>query len=190
MLYQCFQGLKVWGKDPDSLEGAVALFQVTLADFPMDKIRTAFTLHLARSSEMPTPADIIGLIRRSGRPLLSHAMYVAISRKNGEDRTSEDWKFIRDYEAEQREGFSDGADAVKEDATLTENSVLRKEVLSLRDEVKRLGDLLHEERKRNGIEKPKPSLQEKISATVEVMRKSGAPEADVSEFLKTSGAAA
>jgi hypothetical protein len=188
MLYQCFQGLKVWGKDPDSLEGAVALFQMTLAGYPMEKIRKGFKIHLSRSGEMPTPADIVGLIKRNGKPPLSQAMYIAISKKDGEDRTDADWQYIREYEADQREGFSEMSDPVKDEATAIENSRLRKELMYLCDEVKRLADLLHAERKRNGLEKAKPTLQAKIDATIEAMREGGASEADIDEFRKGQAA--
>ena len=115
-------------------------------------------------------------------------MYIAITRKSGEDRTASDWQYMREYEAEHREEWPGFSDPEKDDGIAAENARLHKEVLALRTEVQRLTQMLHEERKRNGLEKPKPSLQEKIDATVEAMRKSGANEADIEEFKKGQAA--
>jgi len=182
--------MKTYGKEPESLESILPLFQSALADYPIDRIMLALDIHASRSQEFPTRFDIVSLIKRNGKPPLSQVMYIAISRKDGEDRTASDWQYMRDYEDEQQEESSEFSDARASEANTTENSRLRKEVWSLREEVKRLGDLLHEERKRNGLERPKPSLQEKISATVEAMRKAGAPEVDIEAFMKSEGVAA
>jgi len=190
MLYQCFQGLKVWGKEPESLEGAVRLFELALADYPMDVIRKAFSVYLKRSNEMPGTGDIVGIIKRKGRMPLAKEVYVTISKKDVEYRTADEQEYMREYLSSYMEAGWDGVEDEQAEASRqAENNRLRKENMELRWEVKRLNDALHAERRRNGLEKPKPGLQEKISATVEAMRKAGAPEADIEAFLKADGVA-
>jgi hypothetical protein len=189
-LYQEFQAMKTYGKEPESLESILPLFQSALAEYPVEKIMRALDIHASRSQEFPTRFDIVSLIKRNGKPPLSQAMYVTISKKDGEDRTASDWQYMRDYEAEQHEESCEFSDAMASEANTAENSRLRKEIWSLRDEVKRLGDMLHEERRRNGLERPKPTLQAKINATVDAMRKAGAPEADIEAFMKSEEVAA
>lgn len=62
MLYQCFQSLRLYGKEPEALEGTVAMFQLVLADYSIDEIRRGFTEYLKRNSDMPAPADIVNII--------------------------------------------------------------------------------------------------------------------------------
>ena len=99
MLFQCFQTLKLYGKEPEALEAAADIFQMVLADFTMDQIRRAFVLHLKRSNEMPAPADIANIIERGNKPPFERAVYVSLSRKAAEQRTSDEWEYMRDYEA-------------------------------------------------------------------------------------------
>ena len=99
MLFQCFQSLKLYGREPEALEALVSMFQMVLHDYNMDQIRQAFALHLKRSNEMPTPADIAGIIDRGGKPPLERAVYVAIGKRDAARRTSEEWAYMRDYEA-------------------------------------------------------------------------------------------
>lgn len=98
MLYQCFQALKLYGKEPETLEATVSMFQMVLADYPPEAIRKAFANYLKRHNEMPAPADIASLIERNGKPPLDRAVYVSISKKPAEDRTSTEWAYMRDYE--------------------------------------------------------------------------------------------
>lgn len=104
MLFQCFQGLKLYGKEPEALEALVAMFQLVLHDYTMDQIRRAFALHLKRSNEMPAPADIANIIERGNRPPFERAVYVNLSRKPPEHRTSDEWAYMRDYEADRLAG--------------------------------------------------------------------------------------
>ena len=99
MLFQCFQGLKLYGKEPEALEALVSMFQMVLHDYAMPQIRQAFALHLKRSNEMPTPADIASIIERGGKPPLERAVYVSLSRKAAEQRTSDEWAYMREYES-------------------------------------------------------------------------------------------
>ena len=99
MLFQCFQSLKLYGREPEALEALVSMFQMVLRDFTIDQIRQAFTLHLKRSNEMPAPADIASIIERGGKPPFERAVYVSLSRKAAEQRTSDEWTYMSEYEA-------------------------------------------------------------------------------------------
>ena len=99
MLQQCFQTLRVYGKEPEALESVIAMFRLVLADYPMDNVTEAFQVWLKRSNEMPTPADIANIIERGGKPPLERAVYVAIGKRDPVTRTSEEWAYMREFEA-------------------------------------------------------------------------------------------
>ena len=99
MLQQCFQALRVYGKEPESLASVIAMFRLVLADYAVGSITDAFRIWLKRSNEMPTPADIASIIERGGKPPLERAVYVSLSRKAAEQRTSDEWAYMREYEA-------------------------------------------------------------------------------------------
>ena len=98
MLQQCFQTLRVYGKEPEALESVIAMFRLVLADYSVEKITGAFRLWLKRSNEMPAPADIANIIERGGKPPFERAVYVSLSRKPPEQRTSDEWEYMREYE--------------------------------------------------------------------------------------------
>ena len=144
LLYEYFQGMKTYGKDPESLEGIIALFNRTLASYPYEKVEMALTVHASRNAEFPTPADIVGLIKRNGKPPFSKEVYISISKKDPELRDPYDWKYLREYEAEQSdEAFGTAfRDDRRAEVSAAETARLRKEVGFLRTENKRLGQLL------------------------------------------------
>lgn len=98
ILFQCFQSLKLYGKEPEALEATVAMFQIVLADYPFEKVKAAFAFYLKHSSELPAPADIANIIERGNKPPFDRAVYIAISKKQPEDRDKEEWAYMRDYE--------------------------------------------------------------------------------------------
>ena len=98
MLYQCFQTLRLYGREPEALEGTVAMFQMILAEYAFDDIAQAFRVFLKRHTEMPTPADIVGLIERDGWPALDRAIYIALQKRDPATRSPAEWAYIRDYE--------------------------------------------------------------------------------------------
>lgn len=99
MLRQCFDGLKLYGKQGASLENTMGLFQMVLGDYPMDKIRKAFAFYLRTGSEMPTPADIATIIERGNKPAFDKQVYGMICKKSGCDRTEAEWQYKREYES-------------------------------------------------------------------------------------------
>jgi len=94
-----YDGLKLYGKQPEQLDNAVKLFNFVLADYPADKIMKAFSYYALHNTEFPAPADIANIIDRGGdKPPFEKAVYVSISRKPPEDRDDDEWAYMRDYE--------------------------------------------------------------------------------------------
>lgn len=189
-LLGCFSVQKLYGRDIANAETVTELFHAMLGQYPAAQVLKAFELWLQRSQEFPTPADIIGIIKRKGKPPLSKEMFIAISKKSGEDRTKDDWQYLRDYEAELTESVDDFGDATKDAATLQENIRLRQQVMEQKNEIHRLNELLHMERMRKGIEPPKPSVHEQVTRTIETMKREGAKQEDIDAFAQSFGVAA
>jgi hypothetical protein len=183
-----FHAMKTYGKEPESLESITTTMLKDLADFPKDQIALAFKIHAQRSVEFPTTADIVGLIKRKGKPPLKESDIIAIRKKDGEHRTREDWGMLTEWDAQQNESFPEFADdTAKHDALLADNISLRRQLASAKDEISRLSNLLTEARVANGIEQPKPDMQTKIDRTAKHMRETGAPQENIDEFLLSNG---
>jgi hypothetical protein len=97
-LFQCFDALKVYGKDPEQLQNLNSVFQMVLADYTLDQVRKAFSFYLKHNSDLPAPADIVNIIERNGKPPLDKSIYIAISKKHESDRTGQECLYIKDYE--------------------------------------------------------------------------------------------
>lgn len=105
ILAQCYDALKVYGKEPEQLNNLNKMFHFVLSDYPIDKIKEAFRYYLKNYTEMPAPADIARIIDRGGsKPPLDRTVYVTISKKRADERTSEEWAYMREYEAFQIRG--------------------------------------------------------------------------------------
>ena len=182
--------MKTYGKQPEALLSITKVMLRDLADFPPEKILNAFKLHAQRSDEFPTTADIIGLIKRNGRPPLRESDIIAIRKKPGDTRTDDEWAMLREWEAQQQDGWRDESEPMRDTSLAVENARLRQEVIGLKGEIKRLSGQLHEARMAKGLEKPKPSQQQKLADTVKAMRDGGATEADIDEFLLPYGGVA
>jgi hypothetical protein len=187
MIAGCFVIQKVYGRQPENVELINQAFHSVLGKFPANSVIRAFELWLERSQEFPTPADIVGLIRRNGKPPLSQARYVAIQKKDGEHRTPEDWQYLREYEAALSEEFDGPRDTRYTEEVNRENQRLRAEVAELRKEKNRLTTLLHETRAAKGLERQAPTVEEKVRATILAMRAGGGAEEDVELFARENG---
>src|SRR5262245_32536595 len=64
-LYRDFHAMKTYGKEPESLESIISLFNETLADYPAEWILLAMHEHAKVSAEFPTPAEIIAKINQA-----------------------------------------------------------------------------------------------------------------------------
>lgn len=97
-LYDCFQTVSTYGKDPEALESMNRLFRLVLAEYSGEQIRAAFTNFLTNFKGMPEPADIANIIDRGGKPPFERTVYIAIQKKHGDERTPDEWQYLRDYE--------------------------------------------------------------------------------------------
>lgn len=61
-LYRDFHAMKTYGKEPESLESIISLFNESLAEYCGEEIFQAMHEHAKCSSEFPTPAEIISRI--------------------------------------------------------------------------------------------------------------------------------
>lgn len=102
MVRQCFDVLDTYGKSPEQLANIIKSFLNTLAEYPFDKIKKAFTDYLKRNSKMPTPADIVRLVDPQPEPL-SKSVYIGLQdeRKRGEYLTPKERQYIKDYESQE-----------------------------------------------------------------------------------------
>lgn len=83
------------------------MFQMVLADYPIDKIKTAFKAYLKTHSDMPAPADIVHLIERGNKPAFDRSVYVELCRRHKHERFSRwtsEWEYMRDFERFQMTG--------------------------------------------------------------------------------------
>lgn len=184
-LYRRFHAMKTYGKEPESLENIIAVFTSDLENYSIEKVMKAIKFHSQRSQEFPTIYDIVNLIKRGGKPPLSEAMFISISRKDYEDRTPEEHRYFREYQEEMQDGWNEKPEPVMKEVRFDEQERLRKEVYSLREENAKLAKLLHEARMSKGLEKPKPSEQEKIDKTLEYLKQTGASQKDIDDFLSS-----
>lgn len=99
-----FDTMKLYGKEPEQLDSVTRMFMFTLADYPYEKISEALRYYAKHYSEMPAPADIVTIIERGNKPPFDRSVYVTISKKDACQRTSEEWAYMRDYEAFQVRG--------------------------------------------------------------------------------------
>lgn len=183
LLGGCFALQKLYGKNTGNTSEIITLFQNILSNYPAKKVIMAFEKWLEISQEFPTPSDIIGLIRRNGKPPLRESDIIAINRKDGADRTPDDWAMLRAWEAERAGGWQDAPDPVAEESLRAENQRLRQKLASLQAEVSRLSRLQHP-----ATVKP-ASVEEvdRIAKTVEHMRLTGCSQDEIEEFLKSMG---
>jgi hypothetical protein len=99
-----YDGLKVYGKEPEQLSNAEKLFQMVLSDYDIASIEKAVRFYMRHNSEFPAPADIANIIERGNKPPFEKTYYVALSKKQPEMRTQDEWDYMRDYERFLRTG--------------------------------------------------------------------------------------
>lgn len=162
----------------------VNLFQNMLAKYDAEKVIKAFQTWLERSQEFPTPADIINLIKRNGKPPLKESDIIAIRKKDGEDRTHAESAMLREWEEEQQSGWIEPKDPIKQEATDYENTRLRVALGQAQEEIARLGKIINQLKRepREPVQIKQDTLEDKIARTIEFMKANGAPEEDIREF--------
>lgn len=185
-LYRRFSVYKVFGKEPESFENYISVIVSDCKHLPTEKILKAIITHSQRSNEPPTPADIIGLVKRNGRPPIKESEIIAIRKKAGEDRTTDEWEMLKEWEEQQTTGWgSDYSNPEKDTALLQENIQLRKKIHDLQKSYDELASLLRSERMQKGIIQKPPTLKEKIQRTAEDMKAQGKSQEEIDEFLES-----
>lgn len=184
--------MKTYGKEPEALESITQVILRDMEGFPADQVMRAIKTHCSRSQEFFTSADLIGIIKRNGKPPLKESDIVSIRKKDGEDRTSAEWKMLKEWEDQQQDGWNEFPDPAKDAATLAENLRLRSRIAELEQdnakawkEVKRLRHFENIQ-----VIVANESDLEKVNRTVEHMKAAGCPQADIDAFKQQQGIAA
>lgn len=141
----------MYGRQPENIEVINQVFHNLLGKYPSGSVLKAFEIWMIRNQEFPTPADIVGLIKRKGKAPLSKEVYIAASKKDPEHRSSSDWAYLREYEAEMQEsewGVEEGFDEPQKTyAYIAENRALRTQITEMQKDYDLLAEVLHKERR-------------------------------------------
>lgn len=97
-LHHSFQSLSVYGKEPEALESMVFIFNLTLSEYTWHQIENAFKFYWKHYKGFPEPSDIVNIIERNGKPPLERSVYVSIMKKNPDERTKDEWRYIDEYQ--------------------------------------------------------------------------------------------
>lgn len=189
-LFERFHAMKTYGREPESLESTIRIFTKDLEKYPANLILKAISTHAKRSNEFPTTADIIGLIRRNGRPPLSKERYISIQRKEREFWTREERRYVDEYDEELSDSWDDEIASDKKIQQLhADNELLRARLAEAKaenilawQEVKQLRAIKQNKHELNEIEK--------INRTIKAMEDTGAPKENIEEFKKMMSVAA
>lgn len=193
MLGACLALQKLYGRDVANAGQIINAFHQILSKYPAESVLRAVETWMERGQEFPTPADIIGLIKRNGKPPLSKERYIAIQKKDGADRTKADWQYMRDYEADQDDGWAgDERDDEKLAALRADNESLRRRIIELEadnrkawDEVKRLRHFENIE-----VKIADETEMDKVKRTIATMQAEGHKPEDIEAFKREYGIAA
>jgi hypothetical protein len=63
LIMDCFNTLNMYGKQPEQIESYNRIFQAMLGEYKFMVIKDAFFKYMKTNTTLPTPADIIKLIR-------------------------------------------------------------------------------------------------------------------------------
>lgn len=100
LLLVCFDGLNVYGKEPEQLGNITKLFQLVLGGFKISDVETAFAQYLESNTNMPTPADIVKIIEPPVEPRKWCAItFIDIKRRTRENQfiTDAEKKYVQDF---------------------------------------------------------------------------------------------
>ena len=115
LLTQCYDALKVYGKEPEQLPNLIKMFILVLGEYDFATIRKAFTEYLKRRNEMPAPADIVNIIDPPPEPL-SAATYVSLQKKaySGEYLMRDEREFCEAFRRQEFAKTRGGSDELRE----------------------------------------------------------------------------
>jgi len=99
VFYGCCAALPTYGKDAEGLTNALRMFNMVLSDYTGEQIKQAFLYWLKTNRTFPTPADIVSLILRPGKPPFERSVYISLQKKRDNDYLRDaEWKYIKEYE--------------------------------------------------------------------------------------------
>lgn len=103
LLFEAWEVLNVFGRDPEQMKKINSRFQVALAHHPMSKIEPAIQYYINHCKGFMEPADIDEIIFRGGnKPPFRPELYREYQHKRGEYRTPAEFAYMREYEAYHR----------------------------------------------------------------------------------------
>jgi len=83
------------------LKDSLAMFGMILFDYTGEQIKQAFLFWMKTNNQFPTPADIVNIIERDGKPAFDKTVYVNLCKKRQttpDDLRSSEWEYMEDYE--------------------------------------------------------------------------------------------
>jgi hypothetical protein len=178
-----------WGFSPEASETYVETLLEDLEEYPARDVFLFFDKWRKTSTKKPTTADAVGYIKRNGKPPLRESDIIAIRKKDGADKTPDDWQMLREWEAQQSEGWDDAPSTNQASANQAQEiTALRRKVAQLEAQ---LAGNRTEQATTNQVDiciatikaKLEKPLEEKIQSTVDMMRRQGCTEEDVLEFI-------
>ena len=98
IIYDLFQSLKIYGKEPEALESIIRVFKMTLGEYTRVQVENAFRYYLKYFHGFPEPSDIVTIIERGGKPPFERSVYVSLMKKHADERNKDEWKYIKDYQ--------------------------------------------------------------------------------------------
>ena len=81
VFYGCCAVYPTYGKDSEQLTDALQMFNMCLYDYTGEQIKNAFVSWMKTNKSFPTPADIINLIERKGKPAFDKTIYLSLVKK-------------------------------------------------------------------------------------------------------------
>lgn len=185
LLLACVSVQKLYGRSVENTDVVSEVFHRMLARHTSGKVVKAFETWLERSQEFPTPADIVGLIKRNGRSPIKESDVIAVRKKDGEDRTPADWQLLRDWDEQQSDAWEEEPEPVKQQAKLDENIALRARIRKLEADNERMGqELLN--LKRLAPRHP-VAPENKAYNTLRFMKQNGVTESELMETANSLG---
>lgn len=102
----CLAVQRTYGKQGGDLNTMTKIFCAALKHYEPKQVTAALEQWMTKSPEFPTPADIKQMI--DPEPVWDGAVYTRLSikaRKDGGAMTSEEWEYLRKYEANAIKGI-------------------------------------------------------------------------------------
>lgn len=174
--------METYGKQPEILEAVTETLMEDLADYSVELILKSFKAHALRNTKFPTSADLVGLIKRNGKPPLKESDIIHIRRKDGAERSQCEWSMLRDWERQQQEEWDS---PLKQQLLAEENEYLKKKVTTLESENLKAWNVAKMVREVPARAfNTQSTREEKIKNTIEYLKSINAPQSDIDAFFE------